>query len=60
MYPFRHISPTRAVGSMATSIAVALQSTALKGIPSPDTLVVFVILILVLAIRPQGLLGKAS
>ena len=40
--------------------SVALQSTALKSIPSPDTLVVFVILVLVLAIRPQGLLGKSS
>jgi branched-chain amino acid transport system permease protein len=40
--------------------SVALQSGALKGIPSPDTLVVFVILILVLVIRPQGLLGKST
>jgi len=54
--------PGAFVGGAIVGVAqsVALQSTALKSIPSPDTLVVFVILILVLAIRPQGLLGKAS
>jgi len=54
--------PGAFVGGAVVGVAqsVALQAGALKGIPSPDTLVVFVILILVLAIRPQGLLGKAS
>ena len=54
--------PGAFVGGAIVGIAqsVALQSTALKGIPSPDTLVVFVILLLVLVIRPQGILGKAT
>jgi branched-chain amino acid transport system permease protein len=54
--------PGAFVGGAIVGVAqsVALQSTALKSVPSPDTLVVFVILVLVLAVRPQGLLGKAS
>ncbi len=32
----------------------------LKEIPGPGAVMVFVILVVVLAIRPQGLLGKAS
>jgi branched-chain amino acid transport system permease protein len=54
--------PGAFVGGAIVGVAqsVALQASALKSVPSPDTLVVFVILILVLAIRPQGLLGKAS
>jgi branched-chain amino acid transport system permease protein len=54
--------PGAFVGGAIVGVAqsVALQSTALKAVPSPDTLVVFIILVLVLAIRPQGLLGKAS
>ena len=54
--------PGAFVGGALVGIAqsVALQAGALEDIPSPDTLVVFVILLLVLVIRPQGLLGKAT
>jgi branched-chain amino acid transport system permease protein len=54
--------PGAFLGGAVVGIAqsVALQATALEPIPSPDTLVVFVILLLVLVIRPQGLLGKAT
>jgi branched-chain amino acid transport system permease protein len=54
--------PGAFVGGAVVGVAqsVALQAGALKNVPSPDTLVVFVILVAVLAIRPQGLLGKAS
>jgi branched-chain amino acid transport system permease protein len=40
--------------------SVALKAPALAGIPSPDTFIVFVILLAVLAVRPQGLLGRAT
>lgn len=50
------------VGGAVIGVAesVALKASALSGIPSPDTFIVFVILLLVLAARPQGILGKAS
>jgi branched-chain amino acid transport system permease protein len=40
--------------------SVALKSSAFASIPSPDTFVVFLILLIVLMARPQGLLGRAS
>ena len=40
--------------------SVALKSSAFASIPSPDTFIVFLILIVVLMARPQGLLGRAS
>ncbi|MEX2393871.1 MAG: branched-chain amino acid ABC transporter permease [Actinomycetota bacterium] len=40
--------------------SIALKSSAFASIPSPDTLVVFLILIVVLMARPQGLLGRAT
>lgn len=54
--------PGAFLGGAVVGIAqsVALQAPVLESIPSPDTLVVFVILVLVLVVRPQGLLGKAS
>jgi branched-chain amino acid transport system permease protein len=40
--------------------SVALKASMFASIPSPDTFIVFVILLGVLVVRPQGLLGKAS
>lgn len=40
--------------------SVALKASIFSSIPSPNTFIVFVILLVVLAARPQGLLGKAS
>jgi branched-chain amino acid transport system permease protein len=40
--------------------SVALKASAFASIPAPDTFIVFLILLAVLVIRPQGLLGKAS
>jgi branched-chain amino acid transport system permease protein len=50
------------VGGAVVGVAesVALKATIFSGIPSPDTFVVFLILLAVLIIRPQGLLGKAT
>lgn len=54
--------PGAFVGGALVGIAeaVALKAPAFAGIPAPDVFVVFVILIVVLVIRPQGILGKAS
>ncbi len=40
--------------------SVALKASVFESIPAPDTFIVFVILLVVLVARPQGLLGKAS
>lgn len=40
--------------------SIALKSSAFASIPSPDTFIVFLILLVVLIARPQGLLGRAS
>ncbi len=40
--------------------SVALKASIFSSIPSPDTFVVFLILLGVLIARPQGILGKAS
>ncbi len=47
---------------VAQSLAVSLGGTdgPLKDIPGPGAVMVFVILVAVLAVRPQGLLGKSS
>jgi branched-chain amino acid transport system permease protein len=54
--------PGAFVGGAVVGIAqsVALKADWFRSIPSPDTLVVFVILLAVLVIRPQGILGKSS
>lgn len=54
--------PGAFVGGALVGVAesVALKAEAFRSIPAPDVFVVFVILLVVLAIRPQGLLGKAS
>ncbi|HVW32781.1 MAG TPA: branched-chain amino acid ABC transporter permease [Acidimicrobiia bacterium] len=50
------------VVGVAQSLAVSLGSTApfVKDIPGPGSVMVFVLLVVVLTIRPQGLLGKAT
>jgi branched-chain amino acid transport system permease protein len=54
--------PGAFVGGAVVGIAqsVALKADWFRSIPSADTLVVFVILLAVLVIRPQGILGKSS
>jgi len=54
--------PGAFVGGAVVGVAesVALKSSAFASIPSPDTAIVFLILLLVLIARPQGILGKAS
>lgn len=54
--------PGAFVGGIAIGIAQALaaQYAATLGIPGPDTVVVFVILLTVLFVRPQGLLAKEA
>jgi branched-chain amino acid transport system permease protein len=54
--------PGAFIGGAAVGVAesVALKSSAFASIPSPDTFIVFLILLAVLIARPQGILGKAS
>lgn len=54
--------PGAFVGGALVGLAesIALKAGIFSSIPAPDVFVVFVILLVVLAIRPQGLLGKAS
>jgi branched-chain amino acid transport system permease protein len=54
--------PGAFIGGAIVGVAesVALKSSAFASIPSPDTFIVFLILLAVLITRPQGLLGKAS
>lgn len=54
--------PGAFLGGAAIGVAesVALKASAFAGIPAPDTFIVFVILLIVLVARPQGILGKAS
>ena len=40
--------------------SIALKASVFSSIPAPDTFVVFIILLVVLVARPQGILGKAS
>ena len=46
------------VVGVAQSLAVSVP--AFNGIPGPGSVMVFVLLVVVLTVRPQGLLGKAS
>lgn len=54
--------PGAFVGGAAIGVAesVALKASIFSSIPAPDTFIVFVILLVVLVARPQGILGKAS
>lgn len=54
--------PGAFIGGAVIGVAesIALKSSAFASIPSPDTFIVFLILLAVLIARPQGLLGKAS
>ena len=54
--------PGAFLGGAAIGVAesIALKSTVFAEIPSPDTFIVFVILLVVLIARPQGILGKAT
>jgi branched-chain amino acid transport system permease protein len=54
--------PGAFVGGVVVGVAqsLAVSSSAFKGIPGPGSVMVFVLLVVVLTIRPQGLLGKAS
>jgi branched-chain amino acid transport system permease protein len=54
--------PGAFLGGAVIGIAesVALKASMFSGIPAPDTFIVFIILLAVLIVRPQGLLGKAT
>lgn len=54
--------PGAFVGGAVIGVAesAALKLSVLENIPSPDTFVVFLILLIVLVVRPQGLFGKSS
>jgi branched-chain amino acid transport system permease protein len=54
--------PGAFVGGVVVGVAqsLAVSAPAFKDIPGPGAVMVFVILVVVLALRPQGLLGKAS
>ena len=54
--------PGAFLGGAAIGVAesIALKSTWFADIPSPDTFIVFLILLIVLIARPQGILGKAT
>src|SRR5919109_404157 len=51
--------PGAFLGGAAIGVAesIALKASVFSGIPAPDTFIVFVILLAVLIVRPQGLLG---
>jgi branched-chain amino acid transport system permease protein len=54
--------PGAFLGGAAIGVAesIALKASVFSSIPAPDTFVVFIILLVVLVARPQGILGKAS
>jgi branched-chain amino acid transport system permease protein len=54
--------PGAFVGGVVVGVAqsLAVSAPAFKEIPGPGSVMVFVILVVVLTVRPQGLLGKAS
>jgi len=54
--------PGAFVGGVVVGVAqsLAVSAPAFKEIPGPGAVMVFVILVVVLAVRPQGLLGKTS
>jgi len=53
--------PGAFVGGVVVGVAqsLAVSSSAFKAIPGPGSVMVFVLLVVVLTVRPQGLLGKA-
>jgi len=53
--------PGAFVGGIVVGVAqsVAVSSPAFHGIPGPGSVMIFVLLVVVLTLRPQGLLGKA-
>jgi len=53
--------PGALVGGVVVGVAqsLAVSSSAFKAIPGPGSVMVFVLLVAVLTVRPQGLLGKA-
>jgi branched-chain amino acid transport system permease protein len=53
--------PGAFVGGIVVGVAqsVAVSSPAFHGIPGPGSVMIFVLLLVVLTVRPQGLLGKA-
>ncbi|HZQ80056.1 MAG TPA: branched-chain amino acid ABC transporter permease [Acidimicrobiia bacterium] len=53
--------PGAFVGGVVVGVAqsLAVSSSAFKAIPGPGAVMVFVLLVVVLTLRPQGLLGKA-
>jgi branched-chain amino acid transport system permease protein len=54
--------PGAFVGGVVVGVAqsLAVSSPALSGIPGAGSVMVFVLLIAILAVRPQGLLGKTA
>jgi branched-chain amino acid transport system permease protein len=54
--------PGAFVGGIIVGVAqsVAVSSSAFKSVPGPDAVMVFGLLVVVLAVRPQGLLGKSA
>jgi branched-chain amino acid transport system permease protein len=54
--------PGAFVGGVVVGVAqsLAVSVPAFRGIPGPGSVMVFVLLVVVLTVRPQGLLGKAS
>ena len=54
--------PGAFVGGVVVGVAqsLAVSAPAFKHIPGPGSVMVFVMLVVVLTVRPQGLLGKAS
>jgi len=54
--------PGAFVGGVVVGVAqsLAVSAPAFKDIPGPGSVMVFVLLVVVLTLRPQGLLGKAS
>jgi branched-chain amino acid transport system permease protein len=54
--------PGAFVGGVVVGVAqsLAVSSSVFRDIPGPGAVMVFVLLVIVLAVRPQGLLGKTS
>jgi branched-chain amino acid transport system permease protein len=54
--------PGAFVGGVVVGVAqsLAVSTPAFRDIPGPGAVMVFVILVVVLAVRPQGLMGKTS
>jgi branched-chain amino acid transport system permease protein len=48
------------VVGVAQAVAVSLQNSTLSAVPGASYVIVFVLLVAILAVRPQGLLGKGA